>query len=272
VIDETVEAFLRACSQRGVDFSRTLTLGRQQLDDFSFAEPFFMRLGAKSVDSIDASNFEGATIVADLNQPLPQELRRRFSVVFDGGTLEHVFDIATALRSCLDLVELGGHYVAISPANNWPGHGFYQFSPELMFRLLSPAAGFEMRAAFVAELRKRQRWYAIPDPSALGARLYWRNRFRTHLVVAARRVKLLDVQDFMPQQSDYASRWADHEAHAPSTRDDGAPRDTFKRVLWKASPRLVQRAYEYLRRTRDENFKSAQFTRVPIASLAEHIH
>jgi hypothetical protein len=255
-----------------VDFAHTLMIGRQQLADFSFAEPFFMRLGARSVDSIDASKFEGASIVADLNQPLPQDLRRRFSVVFDGGTLEHVFDIATALRSCLDLVAVGGHYIGISPANNWPGHGFYQFSPELMFRLLGPDTGFEMRGAFVAELRKRQAWYAIPDPSTIGARLYWRNRFRTHLVVVARRVKLVDIADFIPQQSDYVSRWAEYDGNSTASTHHQVSSGAFKQFVWKASPRLVQRVYEEIRRSRDEKFGSAAFIRVPTTSLAEHIH
>src|SRR5205823_6665735 len=146
-----------------------------------------------SVDSIDASGFEGATIVADLNRPLAQDLRRRFSAVYDGGTLEHVFDVASAIRSCLDLVELGGHYIASSPANNWPGHGFYQFSPELFFRTLSRDAGFHLRGAFVIEQRGRDRWYAIPDPQDAGARLYWRNQYRTLLVAVARRVALVDL-------------------------------------------------------------------------------
>src|SRR6266446_4371577 len=164
MIDATGERFLEACARRGVDFTRTVMFGRQELADLTYSEPFFRRLGATSVDSIDASDFEGATIIADLNRPLPQQVRRRFSVVFDGGTLEHVFDIAMALRSGLDLVELGGHYIASSPANNWPGHAFYQFSPELVFRTLSTETGYQMRAAFLVELRTTQRWYSIPDP------------------------------------------------------------------------------------------------------------
>jgi hypothetical protein len=271
MIDSTSELFLYACARRGVDFSRTLMLGRQQLADQSFAEPFFRKLGAGSVESLDASEFEGATIIADLNKPLPQELRRRFTVVFDGGTLEHVFDIATALRSCLDLVELGGHYIASSPANNWPGHAFYQFSPELIFRSLSTNAGFHIRGAFAAELRRHQRWYAIPDPDFVGTRVHWRNHYRTLLVVVARRIDLIDLSTFTPQQSDYQVRWKKHDVSAIQGKTAG-PTGRLKSLVWRASPTALQRLYEDSRRRQQEHFDPAVFTRVDTSRLAEHIN
>lgn len=263
MIDAAGEVFLRACAESGVDFGRTLMLGRQQLSDFSFAEPFLRGLGAVSVDSLDASNFEGATIIADLNQPLPADLRGCYSAVFDGGTLEHVFDVATALRSCLDLVELGGHYIAISPANNWPGHGFYQFSPEVFFGLLSTEAGFQIRGAFVAELRRRQRWYTIPDPRALGARLYWRNRFRTHLVAIARRERIVDLTAFSPQQSDYVARW--------NQRPAASSPDGMKALVKRLAPAPLVELYRSARRRRDEQLRPPRFIRVQLSGLAHHI-
>jgi hypothetical protein len=244
--------------------------GRQELAGASYSEPFFRRLGATSVDSIDASDFEGATIIADFNRPLPQDLRRRFSVVFDGGTLEHVFDIAMALRSCLDLVELGGHYIASSPANNWPGHAFYQFSPELAFRTLSSETGFRMRAAFIVELRQTPRWYSIPDPQTVGARIQWMNRFRTQQVVVAQRVELLDLSQFVPQQSDYVRRWRAHELPEAATHEFG-PKGRVKSLVWRATPSPVQRAYETAKRRKMGAFDPAIFKRVDISALAEHI-
>jgi hypothetical protein len=270
MIDATAQCLLEACARRGVDFARTLMLGRQELAGGAYSEPFFRRLGATSVDSLDASDFEGATIIADLNQPLPQDLRRRFSAVFDGGTLEHVFDIATAMRSCLDLVELGGHYIASSPANNWPGHAFYQFSPELVYRTLSPQTGYRMRAAFMVELRRNERWYAIPDPDSVGARVHWTNRFRTQLLVVAQRVELLELSQFVPQQSDYARRWLAHEQ--PAGRDpEYGPKGRVKRLLWRATPDVGRRAYETAKRWRMGPLDPAVFRRVEVAALPEHI-
>jgi hypothetical protein len=92
------------------------------------------------------------------------------------------------------------------------------------------------------------------------------------LVVAARRVKLVDIADFIPQQSDYASRWAEYDGNSTATTHHRASSGAFKQFVWKASPRLVRRVYEELRRSRDEKFGSAAFIRVPTTSLVEHIH
>jgi hypothetical protein len=35
---------------------------------------------------------------------------------------------------------------AVTPANNQMGHGFYQFSPELFFRVFSQENGYLLRA------------------------------------------------------------------------------------------------------------------------------
>jgi 2-polyprenyl-3-methyl-5-hydroxy-6-metoxy-1,4-benzoquinol methylase len=57
--------------------------------------------------------------------------------VFDGGTLEHIFDYPTAIKNCMKMVKPGGHLLLTTPANNWFGHGFYQFSPELFYSFVS---------------------------------------------------------------------------------------------------------------------------------------
>src|SRR5437867_3957392 len=97
---------------RGAELGEMLTIGRQQLNVYpakmvqilrkhglpckaflpsapqsKFAEPCFQVLGCKQIYSLDASDFEGATFVHDLNRPLPAELKERFDTVFDGGTL-----------------------------------------------------------------------------------------------------------------------------------------------------------------------------------------
>src|SRR5207247_851813 len=138
-----------ACN--GLKFDKCLTLGRQnfytnarelhmllhvfgiepaRIDQFpnplpAYAEPFFQLLGATCVESMDASSFEGATYVHDLNQPIPAELAGRYDLVYDGGTLEHTFNFAQSLRNAMDLVKPGGSLILFSPCNNMAGHGFY---------------------------------------------------------------------------------------------------------------------------------------------------
>src|SRR5437763_3852117 len=52
----------------------------------------FRALGFTSVESLDASDYEGADIVWDLNKAVPDSLKAKYDVVFDGGTSEHVFN------------------------------------------------------------------------------------------------------------------------------------------------------------------------------------
>ena len=48
---------------------------------------------------MDASAFEGANFVHDLNNPIPEELHCKYDAVVDGGTLEHVFNVPVAFAN-----------------------------------------------------------------------------------------------------------------------------------------------------------------------------
>ncbi|GHV03646.1 hypothetical protein AGMMS50229_03290 [Campylobacterota bacterium] len=43
----------------------------------------------------------------------------------------------------MELVKTGGHLILGTPIDNYYGHGFYQFSPELFFSLLDRDNGFD---------------------------------------------------------------------------------------------------------------------------------
>lgn len=111
--------------------------------DDGFSETFFSRLGFASVDSLDYSDFEGASIVHDLSQPVGDDLAERFDVIYDGGTCEHVFDLPTAFRNIDRMLRPGGVLIGHSPCNNWINHGFYQISPEMVFGFWERAMGYE---------------------------------------------------------------------------------------------------------------------------------
>src|SRR5687768_16540043 len=110
----------------GVRFGRVLTLGHQgaylELDEYcrvlerigqpkvasvpAFADDVLLAMGASQVEAMDFSAYEGAQILHDLNQPIPAEWHQRYDTVFDGGTLEHVFNFPTAIRNCMQMVKL----------------------------------------------------------------------------------------------------------------------------------------------------------------------
>jgi hypothetical protein len=238
--------FLVAAKRLGVDLQETLMLGRQSLlvdqprlaagfkdggmrlssadartmlmASAGYAEPLLKYLGASYIDSVDINDYEHSTIVHDLNQPLPVELHARFSTVLDGGTLEHVFDYPRALGHALDAVKVGGHFVAIAPTNGYLGHGFYQLSPELFYRVLTPENGFRMVCVLLKPLHWRSRWYRVPDPVSTGGRIVWRGSWPTLLYVVAKRVELGPVLERPALQSDYLETWKTETPASPRAR------------------------------------------------------
>ena len=81
---------------------------------------------------MDISPYEGADIIFDLNQrELPPELINRFDYIVDGGTTEHVFDYAQALRNISKMLKVGGKIFHYLPACGWLNHGYYSLSPSL---------------------------------------------------------------------------------------------------------------------------------------------
>ncbi len=173
-----------------------------------YADAFWKLLGAVEAETMDVSDYEGATIVHDLNLPVPDRLKLRYDAVCDLGTLEHVFDFPTALENCLSMVRVGGHFLTFSVANNCFGHGFYQFSPELFHRVFSPANGFAIDQMVAVEYGPRRRWYDVADPACTGRRVLLINRFPCLLFVQARKVRETALFAPPPHQSDYVSTWA----------------------------------------------------------------
>ncbi len=279
--------FLLRARAAGVSFERPITIGRQQLfmdiptmrrsfrhlgreitdaeaerlltEDDGFAEPVLRLLGASSPDAMDASTYEGASVVHDLNAPLPAELRERYSLVVDSGSLEHVFDFPRAVRSCLEMVEVGGHFIAMSPANNSMGHGFYQFSPELFYRALSPENGFRVVEMVAVEMRDDAPWYAVRDPAEVGRRVEWQSSSETYLFVCARRERAVPLFATPPQQSDYAGAWSaaageesgprsHHGRHPLWPPPAEVPTVTLRARVWRRVPAPIKGVYRQIKR------------------------
>jgi hypothetical protein len=224
-----------------VPFGRCLTVGRQQIhfeasearaawqamrcNDFAnqsgfeygeYCEKLLAHLGATSVESIDASDYEGATIVHDLNKPLPASLSGRFDTVIDFGTIEHVFDVPQVLRTYASLVSDGGTILIATQADGSCGHGFYQFSPELFYRFFSQKDGFETKCFLVPCGSSRRSWIFSPDPASSNSRIEFPVLGKTYVAAIAKRHGALGTFDKV-QQSDYTVLW-NHNAVTFYTR------------------------------------------------------
>jgi len=226
-LEKNGAALLLKMQSDGVKFGRMLTLGHQniflELGEYArafkrvglvppravpeFADDFFSAVGASRVEAMDFSAFEGAAFVHDLNQPVPVDWHRQFDVVFDGGTLEHIFNFPTAIKSCMQMIKPQGHFVSVTMPNNWCGHGFYQFSPELFYRVLTPANGFSILEMYIAEMNGKA--YLVKDPELVKSRVELCNRRQVLLLVHARRDRCCEIFANPPQQSDYVATWAE---------------------------------------------------------------
>jgi hypothetical protein len=271
-----VEALaLRDAVKAGASFRRTATIGRQWLltraeglpqlltaagvprekqaaflaHPPEWADELFGLLGAEELVSLDASGYEGATVVHDMNEPLPDALAGGFDFVFDGGTLEHVFNFPRAVRNEMELTRVGGHLLISVPANNHLGHGFYQFSPELFYRVLGPDNGFEVVGMTLTEWWSGRRYGAV-DPAAVGRRVELYATGPALVVsVLARRTEQKPIFARPPVQSDYATAWtgATVRAKVQPTR--------LRRWLVGAGERWFPGLLNYVRRRRSRGLR-----------------
>jgi hypothetical protein len=187
----------------------------------TYVDAFLEILGADKVDALDFSNYEGASILHDLDRPVPPELHQSFDCVLDGGLLEHVFNFPAAIKNCMEMTRCGGHVILFTTANNFMGHGFYQFSPELFFRIFSPENGFELVRMAVQEnqfvltsaldvpLRVDLAGprYEVTDPAKIGQRVELVNSCPVVMYVLAKRTKIVPIFSASPKQSDYVTTW-----------------------------------------------------------------
>jgi SAM-dependent methyltransferase len=314
----TVEScrFLAEACRSGVAPGRVLTLGRQSLwvsperlvsllaeagrapdtaarEHYALLagtprrfEAFLTLLGASEVLAADASAYEGAELIHDFNQPVPPAMEQQFNLILDGGTLEHIFDFPTAIRNCMRMLRVGGRLILFTPANNYFGHGFYQFSPELFYRVLSPESGFEVErlqamvdtAGFSRVLGVKYafpitgRRYDVADPRQVKDRVLLVNNEPVLLFIQARRVRLVEPLQTPPQQSDYVGQWAVGTAPQPlrqSSHGGGVAawltqrfgerfcRETLPRLAWILDPFRKRRFFRRLSFANRRHFRLA---------------
>jgi hypothetical protein len=256
--------FLFACHKKGISLKNTLMIGRQILntEDYEleknlqgfnlfksktqvenllngkggYAEPMLEMLGAETIDSLDYSAYEGANILHDMNLPVPPELKGKFSTVLESGSLEHIFNFPTSIGNCMEMTALNGHLLIITPVNNIMGHGFYQFSPEVFYRVLGERNGFELQEMLIFEYSPEEKWYSVKDPKNVKQRVELMNSSATYLCVKAQRTSLKPILQVFPQQSDYEDAWEGRENYYSKLAQD---RDSVQKSNDQTSSRKL---------------------------------
>jgi len=240
------------------------------LDDYQFGEyaDRFWRdfIGVRSLETIDNSDYEGASIIHDLNRPVPPELWERFDAVVEAGSLEHIFNFPVAIANIMKMVRVGGTVFLTTVANNLCGHGFYQFSPELIYRVFSLENGFDAtRVVFLkagspgVELVPITKSYEVTDPKIVGCRVGLQSKTPIMMMVESRKVRQMEPFESTPQQSDYVTAWQKSREGTGTSRSRAA---TLVRKAFKSLPQTLQRRLARIYWSRQYSLANGRFYRI----------
>lgn len=290
--------FLLSCRKSGSRFGKTLMIGRQILNlDFSelkhdlsgfglyesdqqvekllsdhngYSESLLRLLGSDVIDSLDYSNYEGANLLHDMNLPIPEEWKGKYQTVLESGSIEHIFNFPVSIKNCMEMVAPGGDLIIITPVNNIMGHGFYQFSPEVFYRVLNERNGFDLDRMFIFEYSPEEKWYKVEDPKKVKQRVELMNSSATYLCVRAKRLSGGTVLENFPQQSDYEDAWEGRENYYSRLAQDRdsiethndlyVPRKLLKRIL----PQWFIDIYRAYKLTKKVKFNPKFYTEIDI--------
>lgn len=190
--------------KNGITFSAEETV----FGSSGYTEKLFRMLGADTVDSLDNSSFENASIIHDLNLPIPGNFINKYDCILDCGTIEHIFDVKTVIENIKNMLKINGVFLIVTPCNNFPGHGFYQFSPEFFRTVFSKKAGYETLGATLYEVEPGiGNFNKLPVPSPKeGERQEFQTSNKPHYFAFSCK-KIMHIKNMHYQQSDYVAAW-----------------------------------------------------------------
>jgi hypothetical protein len=251
-----------------LQLNQTVTLGRQQLllshsdydqlfripivnriefPDDGFSEPLLKSLDASVVESIDASDYEGASIITDFNKPLEYEHHAKFTSFVDFGAMEHIFDPRQVILNINKILQTNGSVLISTPANGFLGHGFYQFSPEFFYSAFSPENGFSDTIVILIDVNRSEEWHYVKKPSVLQDRNHTPNK-KYYTVCFSKKINT--VERISAQQSDYLNLlWNQREYKyiLPPKPAKRGIKHGIKSFIFQRSPTLLQDLWTHYR-------------------------
>jgi hypothetical protein len=170
------------------------------------ARQIYYAMGIRWEGSIDSG---GDCYKFDLNEPI--NLNRRFSLLYNHGTAEHIFNVANVFKIAHDHCEPGGLIIHELPWTGWIDHGFYSLQPTLFYDLaLANCYRIELFAAMELKSKKVIRFECREDVSRkvrngeIGGNL--------NLFVCFR--KMFDAEFRIPQQGVYSGKVSNEVSEA----------------------------------------------------------
>ena len=128
----------------------------------NYADKFLIdHFNLKKLVTFDAFDKENPTEVANFNHIFKND--NLFDIFYDGGSLQHTFNIPNVLKNISNHVKEGGTIVHVASSNNLCGFGFYQFSPEFFLNYYSNQNGFFNTEIFVANYDNHKEWFKLKE-------------------------------------------------------------------------------------------------------------
>ncbi|PQQ41088.1 hypothetical protein C6H65_11275 [Photorhabdus luminescens] len=136
----------------------------QDFEHLKFIEPYSQYCNDKAVISslfgvspkvMDITDEYYVDFRQDLNYKVGNCYEQKFSFILDAGTIEHIYDICTALNNIDAMLVKGGLVVHITPAHGFLDHGYYQISPQLYYDFYS-SRGYQIQHCYLAEMSVRK--------------------------------------------------------------------------------------------------------------------
>ena len=233
-------------------FGDVCTLGRQQIhisnqflekNNFKvkyldFCEDFLIsNYGAKSVKSIDHSDYEGADIIMDLSE-YDESKNYKFDTILDFGTSEHIFNIGNLFKNIIRFCKKGTRLIHVLPANNQCGHGFYQFSPELFLSLYSNKNGFKDTRVYLSKSNDINYFYEIKNKD-IHERINLKSILDLNLIVTTSFEENSSIK-FEVKQSDYEHAWKGNEHNEDKKREiEKSDFKDYARYFLQKYPKII---------------------------------
>lgn len=211
-VQTTFEEAVALCIEEGYNPSKellnkilvkqdTITRGAGEIDD----NTLFALFEVASLDSIDRSDYENATILHDLNQPIPEELKEKFDYLIDGGVLDHLINIGTAMENMGSMLKLGGRIFGWDVSTNCTVGSYCVFTPAFFFDWFA-INNYENCRTFMVEgydlgMHSHIALYAI-DPTKLD-KYFFTSRFLTMHFFAQKRIDGTTTLNKLPVVEDY---------------------------------------------------------------------
>jgi SAM-dependent methyltransferase len=206
----------------------------------------FRMLHFDKAESLDAFDADKPTILHDMNKPIEEIHKGQYDLVFDIGSMEHVFDVRMFVQNCIEMVKPGGTLMIYDAMLGWHNECFYNFQTPFFFDVFR-ANGFEDISVYLnyfpkyhdfGELRTEWRRFEYGDRPKFRKRNH-----NTHILFIGKRAKVLP-EFVIPMQGYYAEYYKDFEA--AQAKHGEAPAAELSHYMIENMPRPIQKLFPVL--------------------------